>query len=528
MSENKPFQLTYATMFNPPQELHDNFDAALVKAKENFGKDYPMIINGKERFSEKKHQAFSPVNREWLLGTFQKGTAQDVDDAIQAAREAFPAWSMMGWEERVYLLRKFANLITERIFDISVATSLEVGKNRMEALGEVAEAAGLVQFACDQLEQNHGFVNQLASDPLVGFTSTNQNILRPYGVWAVISPFNFPAALTFGPAGAALIAGNTVVMKPATDTSLTVTLIVEAMRDAGLPDGVFNLVTGSGSVIGKALTDPTKVDGITFTGSKEVGMGIFREINSGKYVKPAILELGGKNPTIVSRNADIEDAALGIVRSAFGLSGQKCSACSRVYAERPVYEQLISRVAQLTQNLSVGDPTLKATYMGSVINKKAYEDFQTFAAELKKAGKILTGGEVLTEGDYAKGYFATPTVVVDVPLEHRLWKEEMFLPIVLIAPVDSLDEAMKLSNDTEYGLTAGFYGNGAECAWFFDHIEAGVVYANRPQGSSTGAWPGFQPFGGWKGSGSSGKNGGGLYYVQLYMHEQNRTLVRRD
>lgn len=527
MSENKPFKLTYSTMFNPPQELHDKFDAALVKAKANFGKEYPVFINGEERFSDQKHQAYSPVNRDWLLGTFQKGTAQDVEDAIAAARKAFPAWRLMNWEERVYLMRKFADIITERIFEISVVTALEVGKNRMESLGEVAEAADLVRFACDQMEKAHGFVNQLASDPLVGFSSINQNVLKPYGVWAVISPFNFPAALTFGPVGAALIAGNTVVMKPATDTSLTVTLMVQAMRDAGLPHGVFNLVTGSGSVIGKALTDPTKVDGITFTGSKEVGMGIFHEFGKGKYIKPAILELGGKNPTIVSKNANIEDAALGITRSAFGLSGQKCSACSRVFVEREVHDQLVARIAELTSKLSVGDPSLQSTYMGTVINKKAYEDYQIFTAELKAAGKLLTGGEVLSEGDLAKGYYVAPTVAVDVPLDHHLWREEMFLPILMVAPVDSIEEGMRLANDTEYGLTAGFFGTDAECEWFFDHIEAGVVYANRPQGSTTGAWPGYQPFGGWKGSGSSGKNGGGLYYVQLYMHEQNRTFVHR-
>jgi 1-pyrroline-5-carboxylate dehydrogenase len=526
MSDNKPFKLTYSTMFNPPQELHDKFDAALVIAKTKFGKDYPMVINGQERFAEAKHEAYSPVNREWHLGTFQKGTAQDVDDAIAAARASLPAWRSMNWEERVYLLRKFADVITERIFEIGVATCLEVGKNRMESLGEVAEAADLVRFACDQVEKHHGFINNLASDPLVGFNSTNQNVLKPYGVWAVISPFNFPAALTFGPAGAALLAGNTVVMKPATDTSLTVTLMVDCMRQAGLPDGVFNLVTGSGSVIGKALTDPTKVDGITFTGSKQVGMGIFHEFSKGPYVKPAILELGGKNPTIVSKNADIEDAALGIARSAFGLSGQKCSACSRVFVERPVYQELVDRITELAGKLSVGDPSQQSVYMGSVINQKAYEDYQIFVAELEKAGKLTIGGKVLTDGDYAKGYFVTPTVAVDVPLDHRLWREEMFLPIVMIAPVDSIEEGMKLANDTEYGLTAGFFGTDAECEWFFDHIEAGVVYANRPQGSTTGAWPGYQPFGGWKGSGSSGKNGGGLYYVQLYMHEQNRTFVR--
>jgi 1-pyrroline-5-carboxylate dehydrogenase len=269
------------------------------------------------------------------------------------------------------------------------------------------------------------------------------------------------------------------------------------------------------------------VDGLTFTGSFDVGMSIYRTFAQGAYVRPTILELGGKNPAIVSKNADIEDAAVGIVRSAFGLQGQKCSACSRVFVEEAVYDQLVQRVVALTEKLMVGDPALRETYMGPVITKGSYQDFQSFCEELRAAGQILTGGEVITGGDLAKGYFCQPTVAVDVPIDHRLWKHEMFLPITMIHPVQDLYEAMALANSSNYGLTAGFYGTEEEVGWFFDNIEAGVVYANRPQGATTGAWPGFQPFGGWKGSGASGKNAGGLYYLPLYLHEQVQTFVRR-
>ena len=318
-----------------------------------------------------------------------------------------------------------------------------------------------------------------------------------------------------------------MVIKPATNTIWTSTLFMECFEEAGIPAGVVNLVTGPGSSVGSALTTPKLVDGITFTGSKEVGMKIFHQFAQADYVHPIILELGGKNATIVSRNADLEDAAGGIVRSAFGLQGQKCSAGSRVFVERPVYDALVARVVELTQKLSIGDPTLQQTFLGPVIDKKSYQDYQDFVAYLGASGKLLTGGEVLTEGDLAHGYYCTPTVAVDVPLDHVLWKQEMFLPITMIAPVDNLQEGMRLANDVDYGLTAGFYGTEEECQWFFDNIQAGTVYANRPQGATTGAWPGFQTFGGWKGSGSTGKNGGGIYYLPLYMHEQSQTMVRR-
>ena len=239
--------------------------------------------------------------------------------------------------------------------------------------------------------------------------------------------------------------------------------------------------------------------------------------------------MGGKNPAIVSANADVETAGVGIVRSAFGLQGQKCSACSRVYIEKPIYQKVLTRILELTKKLEIGDPTERSVYLGPVVNRSAYGDYLKFLSEMNSAGaRFLSGGRVLTDGELAKGYFCAPTVVVDLPLEHRLWKHEMFLPITVVTPVESLEEAMALAVDVKYGLTAGFYGSEGEAKWFFENTEAGVNYANRPQGATTGAWPGFQPFGGWKGSGSSGKNAGGLYYTQLYMHEQIQTLIQKD
>ena len=527
MANGKSFKLTYATMFTPPEELHTQFAEAMTALKSNLGQEYPMFIGGEERFTDEKVRAYSPINTDMHLATFQKGGTQDAEDAIAAARKTFPKWSRMNWDERVYLLRKAADIIDQRLFEIGAVVTLEVGKNRMEALGDVAETAELIRYACSQMEASQGYRAKMGKDPLTGYDSTNTSVLKPYGVWVVISPFNFPAALTGGPSGAALTAGNTLVIKPASATTWTTALLVDCMRQAGIPDGVVNFVSGPGSTVGKALAESKDVDGLTFTGSFDVGMGIYRSFAQGDYVRPTILELGGKNPAIVSKNANIEDAAVGIVRSAFGLQGQKCSACSRVFAAEEIYDKLVDRVVTLTKKLTIGDPADRETYMGPVVTKKAYEDFQAFCADLKEAGKVLTGGEILSEGDFGKGYFCQPTVAVDIPIKHRLWTQEMFVPITLIHPVKDIQEAMALANSTKYGLTAGFYGSEEEIGWFFDHIEAGVVYANRPQGATTGAWPGFQPFGGWKGSGASGKNSGGLYYLPLYMHEQSRTFIRR-
>jgi 1-pyrroline-5-carboxylate dehydrogenase len=293
-----------------------------------------------------------------------------------------------------------------------------------------------------------------------------------------------------------------------------------------MPDGVVNYITGRGSVAGQAMVESPELDGLTFTGSYDVGMKLYRDFANYKYPRPIILEMGGKNPAIISRNADLDRAVAGLYRSAFGLQGQKCSAASRIFVEAPVYDELVGKLAETTEALKVGDPTEKENFMGPVVNQSAYDSFKGFAEELSQAGQFRTGGKVLTDGEHGKGYFCEPTLVEGVPMDHHLWQDEMFLPITMVHKVESLDEAMQLANDVNFGLTAGFYGSEDEATWFFENIEAGVTYANRPQGATTGAWPGFQPFGGWKASGSSGKNAGGHYYLQLYMHEQIHTLIK--
>lgn len=520
------FKLTYANMFNPPEELHLHFDAALAKLRLSLGREFGMLINNQDVFAEGKFTDVSPIHTGLKLAVLQKGGEDHALQALQAARHAFPSWSHTPWQERIRLLRKVAAIIEERLFALSAAMSLEVGKNRMESLGDVQETADLIKYACDQMETNHGYIFEMGKDPLEGFEASNVSVLRPYGVWLVISPFNFPFALSGGPCGAALVTGNTVVLKPATDSAWIVRLLAECFRDAGLPDGVMNFVTGPGNTLGKALVN-CSVDGVTFTGSFAVGANIFRDFSSCNWVRPILLELGGKNAVIVSKNADLERASLGIIRSAFGLQGQKCSAASRILIEAPVYEELTSRLQALAGNLTIGDPTERDIYLGPVINESAYKEFQSYCEEIPGgSGRFLTGGKTLKDGQFANGWYCQPTLVTDLPYQHRLWQHEMFLPIATIGKVKDLDEAIRYANEVDYGLTAGFFGSEEESHWFFDRIESGVAYANRPQGATTGAWPGFQPFGGWKASGSSGKNSGGRYYLPLYMHEQIQTTVR--
>ena len=519
-----PFRLTYSTMFDPPAELHERFDAALAHVRTQLGGEHPMWIAGRAREAATRFELRSPIDRDLRLGRFAHGTAADVADAVAAAVAASAAWAATPWPERVRILLRAAALIEERVYESSAALALEVGKNRMEALGEVQETADLVRWYCGQMQAHDGFERGLPDDPLPGFRSRNRTRLRPYGAWAVIAPFNFPVALAGGPIAAALVAGNTVVFKVASDTAWSGVLLMQAFHDAGLPDGVLNHVIGPGGELGGALVADPRIAGVTFTGSYAVGMGIVRAFAARAWPRPCIAEMGGKNAAIVSRHADLDRAATGIVRSAFGLQGQKCSACSRVYVERAVAPALRERIVALTEAISVGDPTDRRHWMGPVINEAAYRRYAERTRQLREAGLVYTGAQVLEQGALARGWFVAPTVGT-APLEHALWRDEHFLPFVLVGEVDSLDEAIMRANASDYGLTAGFYGAEDEIARFLDRIEAGVTYVNRPQGATTGAWPGYQPFGGWKASGSTGKSIGSFWYLPQYLREQSQTVV---
>jgi 1-pyrroline-5-carboxylate dehydrogenase len=327
-----------------------------------------------------------------------------------------------------------------------------------------------------------------------------------------------------GMTGAALIAGNTVVLKPSEETPWTGAILAEIARDAGLPDGVLNVVHG-GPQTGAALVG-APVDGVAFTGSAEVGREIARRLQDGPYARPALTEMGGKNPAIVTGKADLEEAAEGIMRSAFGFGGQKCSANSRVYVERDVHDDFVRLLVEKTEKVTVGDPLKRENWLGPVIDERAVSRYQAAVADARREGKVFTGGERLSDGDLGRGFYVEPTVVGGLPASHRLFRDELFAPFTAVHPVESLSEAITLANDSVYGLTAGVYSEDpAEVQEFLDGIHAGVVYVNRRAGATTGAWPGVQPFGGWKGSGSTGKAGLGMYYVAQFLREQSHTVV---
>ncbi|HMO49015.1 MAG TPA: aldehyde dehydrogenase family protein [Rubrivivax sp.] len=519
-----PYRLTYATMFDPPPALHQRFDAALAEVRRSLGQDHAMHVGGRPRDAARHFELRSPIDRELLLGRFPLGSAADVGDAVAAARAAAPGWAATPHAQRIELLLRAAASIEQRVYELAAKVALEVGKNRMEAIGEVQETADLIRWYCGQMAEHGGFARTLPDDPLAGWRSRNRTVLKPYGVWAVVAPFNFPFALAGGPIAAALVTGNTVVFKTASDTAWSGRLLMDVFAGAGLPPGVLNLVSGSGAQAGAALMTHPGVAGGTFTGSHAVGMELLRHFAAGPRPRPLIAEMGGKNAAIVTRHADLERAATGIVRSAFGLQGQKCSACSRVYVEQPLAAALREQLQQRSDAIAVGDPTQAANWMGPLINDSAVQRYRRAVDELQREGRLFCGGRLLTEGALARGNFVAPSVAA-APYGHRLWRDELFLPLVLVGEVDSLDEAITRANDSDYGLTAGFYGAEHEIATFHERIEAGVTYVNRPQGATTGAWPGYQPFGGWKGSGSTGKAIGSFWTLPLYQREQSQTVV---
>ena len=517
-------RITYATMSADPN-LHVEFDAALERVKGTLGRGYPMFIGGEPVNASEQFDDRSPIDTRIVLGRFQQGGREHVQQAIAAARAAYRSWSTLAWQERVRLLKKVADVIRTHQYDLSALMGYEVGKNRLECLGDVVETADLIEYYCDEYAKHNAYTLPMGT---LSPNEHNQSVLRPYGVFAVISPFNFPMALAGGPAGAALVAGNTVVFKPASDTALMGAKMYEMTAEAGLPKGVFNFVTGPGRTAGQELIDNPGVDGIVFTGSMEVGMKLLRDNGARQIPRPVIIEMGGKNPAIITAKADLDKATDGVFRSAFGAQGQKCSACSRVYVSKDVRQRFVDLLVEKTKKIKIGNPLDKDVWMGPVINEGALKTFEEAVARAKKdGGTILAGGNRITTEPFNHGYFVEPTLIDGLPVDHPLFREELFVPITVVAGVVSLDEAIRLANETIYGLTAGIFSeDDAEIDKFFNEIQAGVTYANRRSGATTGAWPGINPFGGWKASGSTGRGTGGPWYVQQFMHEQSRVRIK--
>jgi 1-pyrroline-5-carboxylate dehydrogenase len=517
-------KITYASLGSLGEDFHRAFDAALAELCPKLGGTYLIFIQGRPvKSSTGTFDDTWPADTNIVLGRFQRGSREHSRRAIAAAKTAFPGWRDLGWQQRVALLRKAADLMTQRQFEFAALLSFEVGKNRVESIAEVSEAVDLILYYCQQMEEHHGYEMPMGG---AGAEQT-RSVLKPYGVWAVVAPFNFPLALATGMAAGALVAGNTVVFKPASDTPYSGVCLYEVLRDAGLPPGAFNLITGPGNTVGAEFVSNPDVDGFIFTGSKAVGSDIYHRFATAGP-KPCITEMGGKNPAIVMPSANLDDAAEGVMRSAFGMGGQKCSACSRLYLHRDIYKPFMELLAGKTAALKIGDPTARDTFLGPLINGAAVKKYEETVRRGKREGRVVYGGQTLKRDEFADGFFVQPAIIDRLPKSSRLFHDEFFTPVLAVAEVRSLDEAIKLANDSEYGLTAGIFTNEeSEAQTFFNTIEAGVTYCNRRGGATTGAWPGVQSFGGWKNSGSSGKSALGPYYVAQFMREQSQTNIRR-
>jgi 1-pyrroline-5-carboxylate dehydrogenase len=515
-------RVTYSNTGEDFSGVHAYLDEIIPEAEARlFGKTRPAFVGGRDRAQGAIAKAVSPIDRDILLGEFPQADAALVDEAVEAARAAYPEWRDIGWPRRVELLRAAADLVEERKWDLAVACLVEVGKSRLEAVGEVEEAIDLIRHYCVEMERTDGFREDR---PGASSAERCSVVLRPYGVFAVIAPFNFPVALSIGMISAALVAGNTVVFKPSDAAGLTGRLVVEALVDAGLPDGVLNLVQG-GDETGKALANHSRVDGFAFTGSNAVGMTILRHSASSTAMRPVLCEMGGKNPAIVAASADLAVAASGVARSAFGLSGQKCSAASKAYVARAILDDFLATLVDTTDKLVVGDPRWREVFMGPVIDQAALARFSDASKVAASEGSVVLGGGQLTGGLFDQGPYVEPTIVTGLGRDHPINRDELFLPFISILPFDDLDDAIADANRSEFGLTAGVYTQDqAELDRFLTTIEAGVLYANRASGATTGAWPGFQTFCGWKGSGITGKGGLGSWYVPQFMREQSRTI----
>ncbi len=524
MTATAPAQskITYTSADVDWDSFHRQFDAALASVRSQLGREYPLYITGAAVTSSAKPIVdTSPIDTTVVLGRFAAATATHADQAVTAARAVQAAWGRRDWRERVAILRRAAALIRERKFELAAIMSLEVGKGRLESMGDAEESADLIDYYCGQMEDAAGFVRQMAK---VTPVERNTDVLRPYGVFACIAPFNFPLALSTGMSSAALLAGNTVVYKPAEDAPWTGLKLYEVYRDGGLPAGCFNYLSGHGSEVGEALWRHAGVDGVVFTGSKEVGLRIHHGVSS-RWIKPCLLELGGKNAAIVMDTADLDAAAEGVTRSAFGLQNQKCSATSRVYVHEKVAQPFVAKLLEKTKALKIGDPTERDVFFGPVINREAVAKFERAVQQAKADGELLIGGGRVQGDRFDRGHYVAPTIA-QLPLESSLFREELFVPFLAVGVVSGLEEAIAETNKTDYGLTAGIFSQrDSDIARFFDEVEAGVCYVNKRTGATTGAWPGAQPFTGWKGSGSTGKGGCGPYYVAQFMREQSRTVI---
>jgi 1-pyrroline-5-carboxylate dehydrogenase len=484
--------------------------AAIDKVKTQLGKEYPLVIGGERITTDGKIDSINPANRTQIVGRFNKATKELANRAVGTAAKAFETWKNVPAEERAQLLFRVAELMRARKHELSAWMIHEVAKSWPEADGDTAEAIDFLEFyARDMLSYS-------APHPLTKLEGEENRLeYIPIGVGAVIPPWNFPLAIMAGMTCAAIVTGNTVVLKPSSDAPTIAFKFFELLEEAGLPPGVVNFMTGSGAEVGDVVVDHPQTRFVAFTGSKEVGLRVNEraaKVHEGQiWIKRVVAEMGGKDAIVVADDANLDEAATGIVQSAFGYQGQKCSACSRAIIDARVYDPMIEKIAERTAKIKVGDPTDTATTMSAVINEKAFTTINGYVEKGKaEGGRVVAGGG----SDGEQGFFIEPTVIADVKAGSTIEQEEIFGPVLAVIKANDYDDALRIANDTQFGLTGAVYSTDeAKIERARREFHVGNLYFNR---KCTGALVGVHPFGGFNMSGTDSK-AGGHDYLLLFM-----------
>jgi 1-pyrroline-5-carboxylate dehydrogenase len=492
---------------------------ALEKVKKSLGGDYPLIIAGKRITTGKLLESRNPANHNHLIGHVHQAGIEEAEAAMQCAQKAFLTWSKTDPVCRADILFKAAAIYRRKRFELNALLTLEAGKPWIEADADVAEAIDFLEYYGRQILEL-----QRVDDKVLSRRNLERNEYRylPLGVGAIITPWNFPLAILTGMTSAAVVSGNTVLLKPSSNTMVIAFRFLEIMEEAGLPAGVINFVPGKGSEIGDYLVNHPKTRFISFTGSKDVGVEIYEKaakVQKGQiWLKRVIAEMGGKDAIVVDNNIDADFVAGEIVKSAFGFSGQKCSACSRAIIHQDVYDEVLAKIVEKTKLLKVGDPEQPENSVGPVIDEKAFRRINEYLAIGGKEGRIVAGGK----SDAGTGWFIEPTVIEGCHPQARVMQEEIFGPVLAVTKVKDFEEALAVANNTEYGLTGSVFSTNRE------HLEraradfaVGNLYLNR---KCTGAIVGYQPFGGFNMSGTDSKAGGPEY---LLLHMQAKSICEQ-
>ena len=493
--------------FSQPEEANA-VRAALAKVRGELGKEYDLLVGGDRRKSKDKLQSLNPSRPSEIVGIHQKASEQDARDAVEAAFQYFPTWSAVPMEDRARMLVRVADIIRERKYEFDAWLVLEAGKTWAEAEGDVSEAIDFAEYYARQA------LKLAKPDPLVQLSGEHDTLVYlPLGVGIVIPPWNFPLAILLGMTAAALVTGNTVIIKPSSDTPTIGAKFAELLLEAGFPPQSFSFLPGSGGAIGDVLVSHPKTRFVSFTGSRDVGLHInelaAKTPKGQLWIKRVVAEMGGKDAIIVDREADLDQAVLGVLYSAFGYQGQKCSACSRAIVDQSIYDDFLEKLKAKAAELTVGPSDDLDNYMGPVINARAKESILKYIETGKKEGRLISGGKAAA----GEGYFIEPTIIADVDSKAAIFQEEIFGPVLAVAKAKDFDHALELANDTEYGLTGAVYTRNREKAEkarreFF----VGNLYINR---KCTGAMVGAHPFGGFNMSGTDSKAGGPDYLLQF-------------